>query len=87
MDSQRLFPTVEVSITRGYKFKVRGGKFKGDVRGKFFMQRMVGVWNVLPEDVVEAGTLETFKRHLVGYINREGIKGYGSRKGRRFFLV
>jgi len=37
--------------------------------------------------VVDAGTLTTFKRHLDGYMNREGIEGYGPSKGRSFFLV
>ena len=85
VDSQRLFPRLEVSITRGHRFKMRRGKFKGDVRGKFFMQRMVGAWNALPEEVVETGTLATFKRHLDGYMNSEGIEVYGPSKGRRIF--
>ena len=31
VDSQKLFPRVEESITRGHRFKVRGARFKGDV--------------------------------------------------------
>ena len=31
VDSQRLFPRVQVPIARGHRFKVRGGKFRGDV--------------------------------------------------------
>jgi len=38
---------------------MREGKFKGDVRVEFFMHRVVGAWNALPEEVVEAGTLAT----------------------------
>ena len=30
VDSQKLFPRVEKSITRGHRFKVRGPRFKGD---------------------------------------------------------
>ena len=56
------------------------------MQGKFFTQRVVGAWNTLPEEVVEAGILATFKRHLDGYMNREGIEGYGPSKGRRFFF-
>jgi len=36
VDSQNLIPRVELSNTRGHALKVRGGKFKGDVRGKIF---------------------------------------------------
>ena len=38
VDSQKLFPRVEESITRGHRFKMRGARFKGDVRGRFFTQ-------------------------------------------------
>ena len=38
MDSQKLFPGVEESITGGHRFKVRGARFKGDVQGKFFTE-------------------------------------------------
>ena len=36
VDSQKHFPRVEESITRGHRFKVRGARFEGDVRGRFF---------------------------------------------------
>ena len=78
---------MELSVTREHRFKVREGKFKGDVQGRFFTQRMMGAWNALPEEVIEAGTLATIKRHLDGYMNREGIEGYGPRKGRSSFLI
>jgi len=38
VDSQRLFPRVEQTITRGHRFKVKGGRYRGDVRGRFFTQ-------------------------------------------------
>jgi len=49
VDSQRHFPRVEVSFIRGHRFKVSGGKFKRDVQVRFFMQIVVGAWNVLPK--------------------------------------
>ena len=61
MDSQKLFPRVEESITRGHRFKVRGARFKGDVRGRFFTQSVVGAWNSLPGQVVEADTVVTLR--------------------------
>ena len=84
VDSQKLLPRVEESISRGARFKVRGARFKGDVRSKFFTQRVVGAWNSLPGEIVEADTIVTFKGHLYKYMNRMGIEGYGPRKGRGF---
>ena len=82
--SQKLFPRVEESITRGNWFKVRGVRFKRDVRGRFFTQRVVGTWNSLPGEVVEADTVMTFKGRLDKYMNEMGIEGYGPRKRRGF---
>ena len=36
VDSRKLFPRVEESISRGHRFKVRGARFKGGVQGKLF---------------------------------------------------
>ena len=48
VDSQKLLPRVEESITKGHRFKVQGARFKGDIRGKFFTQRVVvDAWNSL----------------------------------------
>eukprot|EP00061_Rhincodon_typus_P019002 g48424.t1 len=42
------------SKTRGHRFKVRGERLKRDLRSNFFMQRVVFIWNELPQKVVEA---------------------------------
>ena len=63
--------------------KVRGGKFKGDVRDKFFTQRVVGVWNMLPGVVVEADTIGVFMELLDKHMNMQGIEEYEPRAGRR----
>jgi len=47
-------------------------------------KRVVGAWNPLPGEVVEADTIMTFKRHLDKYMNRMGIEEYGPWKGRGF---
>ena len=64
MDVQRLFPRVDVAVTRGHNYKVRGGRYRKDVRDRFFTQRVVVVWNGLPAVIVESDTLGTFKRLL-----------------------
>ena len=45
---------------------------------------MVGAWNSLLGEVVEADMIVTFKRRLDKYMKRLGMEGYGPRKGRGF---
>lgn len=53
------------SKTSAHSFKVREEMFKRDQRNNLFTQRLVGIWNTLPEGVVEAGTITTYTRHMV----------------------
>ena len=82
VEVERFFPLGKDSRTRGHSLKKRGVQFRSELRRNFFTQRVVNLWNSLPVEVVEAASLNIFKKRVDGFLIREGIKGYGERAGR-----
>jgi len=52
--------------TRRNGSKLKEGRFKLDVRKKFFTHRVVSGWHRLPREAVDAPSLEALKARLDG---------------------
>ncbi|KAK4828168.1 hypothetical protein QYF61_024417 [Mycteria americana] len=60
-DGDRLFTKAYSDRTSGNVFKLKEGRFKLDIRKKFFMMRVVRQWNRLPREVVDFPSWKVIK--------------------------
>ena len=64
-EGSQLFERADDSRTRGNGLKLKEGRLRLDVRGKFFTMRVVRCWNSCPERLwMPHPSLEVFKARL-----------------------
>ena len=60
-----IFFKLSVDYTvRGYTYRIVKNSFRLDFRTNFFSNRVVNIWNELPQYVVDAETVNSFKARL-----------------------
>ena len=62
--ADNMFEMAQCGATRGQSFKLYKHQSRLNLRKHFFSQRVVDVWNSLPDDVVTAPSLNMLKRRL-----------------------
>jgi len=60
----KLFSKACCDSTKSNVFKLKEGRFRLDIRQKFFTMRVLKPWKRLPREVVDAPSLERFKVRL-----------------------
>ena len=81
--------TASSCITRGNNLRLQKNRFKYDLRKYCFTNRVVNIWNSLPNYVVYANTTNVFKNRLdkfwqdqeIIYDFKTQLEGTGSRSG------
>jgi len=68
-DGEGLFTRVCSDRTRGNGCKLKEGRFRLDIRKKFFTMRVVKHWPRLPKEAVAAPSLELVKARLDGALS------------------
>ena len=64
LDYSLFFKLSGDSKVRGHTYKIVKNSFRLDVRNNFFSNRVVDAWNELPQYVVDAETVHSFKSRL-----------------------
>ena len=63
LDSNNLFK-YKTSVTRGHRLTLRKPFYNKDIRGHYLSNRIVDLWNALPDYVVSASSISNFKKLL-----------------------
>ena len=69
----------KTSRTRGHSLTLRERQSNSDLKRFSFAQRIVKVWNSLPETVISAPSVASFKRQLDKTVLDRHLRGWGPR--------
>jgi len=72
INSDQLFQKATTTELRGHSLKLYKKSSRLELRKHFFSQRIVDQWNKLPDDVVSAATISSFKKRLDIWMERYG---------------
>ena len=72
VDRNMFFKLKEGSRTRGHKAALVKEQYKLDMRKYSFSQRAINEWNKLPNDCVNASSVDMFKNRIDRYLIRAG---------------
>ena len=64
VNKEKLFTMSQYTGTGSHSFKIYKKRFRLNIRGNYFSNRVVEQWNELPEHTVMAPTLNSFKSRL-----------------------
>ncbi len=64
VDFENFFKISNIKNTRGHCYKLSKQRCKGERRRNFFTQRVINHWNKLPQEVIEADSVNSFKNKL-----------------------
>ena len=76
VDRETFFSLSQTTRTWGHPMKLIGGRSNTTKRTYFFTQRIVKLWNSLPQDVVMATNWHGYKRGVDKFLEEKAIDGY-----------
>ena len=74
---ESLFPRAQPGVTRNSGHKLAEGRFRLDIRRRYFTVRVARVWNQLPREVVQAPTLGGWMNTLPGSFDPSTLSCHG----------
>ena len=76
IDAKILFRKSTYDRTRGHNLKLYKKKFTTNIYKNFFSNRIINSWNQLPQYVIEADNINSFKNRLDNFWDMDTLKGH-----------